>query len=346
MTAMFSTSDTSSIKPHLLLLVRNGIGLLPEFMSHHLRLFHHIHIIDHNSNYDLSVLSCDRVTVYRANIVTYFQEEFINVVLDKVLRDEVANWIFILDVDEFLPFFSRDVFTTFLSKQSRKKVIQFSWRNGIPLDHLTQDDSRGVGDSRNLVFYKNLSSTKKCAINVGRMGRNVYVPRSNHRVQYRRNFFGLLPSAFLRVEGHDTGKEIYHIVSSSLEDFTTKIRHFKSVRQTFVGVKGHGGSLILQYPDRYNVQDWLSFTANYRSGDPNRISRPPLSDFISFDLFSTLDTKEVAKTRATIVDHPITCQSTVTDAEQTVISSKKKFGIKKRLFGKFFISGTEIALKP
>jgi hypothetical protein len=335
-------SDTSSIKSHLLVLVRNGVGFLPEFLCHHLRLFDKIHVIDHNSDFDLGVLNSDRVTVYRANIATYFQEEFINVLLEKVLKEEVADWIFILDVDEFLPFFSRTEFNTFLESYSSRKVIELSWRNGLPLDHLTQDDKKGVGNSKELLFHKDLSSTKKCAVNVGRMGRNVYIPRSNHRVQHKRNFFGFMPKYFVRVRGHDTGREIYHIVSSSLEDFGSKIQRFKDVRQKFMGVKGHGGSLILEYPDTYSIEDWLSFTANYRSGDPKHISRPGLSDFVHVDLFSSLDHSEIAATRTKLLSHPVASRSDATDEEQSVIDEKKKYGIKKRLFSNFIIVGSEI----
>lgn len=335
---------TASPKPHLVLLVQNGVGLLPEFLCHHLRLFEKIHIIDHNSNYDLSAVKQDRVSVYRANIATYFQEEFTNVVVSKVLCDEALDWLFVLDVDEFLPFFSWSEFSDFLDAHSDRKVIQFSWRNGIPLDHLTHEEGRGVSDSESLMFYKDMSTTKKCAVNVRRMGRNFYIPRSNHRVQYRRNFFGLKPSQFLRVLGHDTGREVYHIVSSSLENFSSKIRHFKDVRQKLMGVKGHGGSLIMKYPDAYSIEDWLSFTANYRSGDPKEISRPELSDFRPVDLFHTLDSAKIGSMRAAILAHPVPSQTEITDAEKAVIDAKKKFGTKKRLFKKFSIHGTEIKI--
>ncbi|WP_412506179.1 hypothetical protein, partial [Roseovarius sp. SYSU LYC5161] len=304
-----------------------------------------IHVIDHNSKYDLSVVKQDRVSVYRANMATYFQEEFTNVVLDKVLRDEALDWLFILDVDEFLPFFSWPEFSIFLDAHSSHKVIQFSWRNGVPLDHVTHEDGRGVSDSKSLIFYKDMASTKKCAVNIRLMGRNFYIPRSNHRVQRRRNFFGLMPSSFLRVKGHDTGRELYHIISSSLEDFSLKIRHFKDVRQKFMGVKGHGGSLILQYPDAYSIEDWLSFTANYRSGDPKQISRAELSDFRPVDLFSTLDSVKIGMMRAAILAHPVPHQTETTNAEQGIVNAKKKYGIKKRLCKAFLISGTEIRIR-
>jgi hypothetical protein len=64
--------------------VQDGASILPEFIAHHERIFHKIHIIDHNSRYDLSVLRKPNIAVYRADMATYFQEEYVNTLLKKV----------------------------------------------------------------------------------------------------------------------------------------------------------------------------------------------------------------------------------------------------------------------
>ncbi len=338
--------EIKKIEPHLLLLVQNGIEILPEFLVHHVKLFHKIHIIDHNSRYDLSILRGPNVKVYRADMATYFQEEYINVLLEKVLSEENPDWIFTLDVDEFLPFFSEKEFQSFLRFHNKKGVIEFSWRNGLPIDRLSPSEDSGVSDSEEVIFFNTMSTTKKCAVNSMRLGNNFYIPRSNHRVQIRRGFFDFLGTRRSKVPAFDTGKEIYHLLSSSLDDFAMKIGNFKRIRSKFVGVEGHGGSLIFKYPDTYTIDDWMTFTASYRSGNPVDIPRVKRSDFFEVDLFASADRSNIQDVRRRIKYSLAHQKTEISDAEQRILDKKKKHGTRKRLFVDFEISKSEIRIKP
>jgi hypothetical protein len=195
------------------------------------------------------------------------------------------------------------------------------------------------------MFFNSMAQTKKCAVNSKLTGHNFYIPRSNHRVQARKGFFDFLGARPRKITAFDTGKEIFHLLSSSLDDFCEKVQAFKKIRREFIGVGGHGGSLIFKYPDTYKVEDWMMFTASYRSGNPQEIPRVDRSDFFKFDLFSDLDSSYIREIRQRILSTPAIKKTETSPAELRIIQDKKKYGVRKRLFEEFEVSEGKLRIK-
>lgn len=331
----------------LILLVKNGCSILPEFLCHHENLFDRIHLIDHNSSYDLSVLSSDITKVYRVDLKSYFQEEYVSVVVSQVKLDPSLQWLFILDVDEFLPFTSREDFGAFLSANKSHKVVSFHWRNGLPLDLMFDDPKIGVSDSRELLFYSQLSSSKKCAVNVALCGTNFYIPRSNHCVVtetspvWRRL---VRKNASRAIKDETVSEALYHILSTSHENFVQKIAQFKELRKVFDGVNGHGGSLIYKYPEEYDLDDWLRYTANYRVGRPEDHRMVTVKDFSRFFDFNHCDRSQISFCRDLMLSKPVAPVEAISSAEQNVISKKRQFGQSYRMYDAFKIEESRIIL--
>ena len=319
----------------LVLLVKDSINLLPEFIAHHSHLFDQIHIIDHNSSFDLAVVANSQIHVYRAQVHSYFQEEFTNTVIRHLLKTNLLDWLFVLDVDEFLPFKNRLVFNNFLETHKSDRIITFNWRNGAPCDFDTNEDNRGVSDSKELIFYKLKSSTVKCAVNVNKVGRNFYIPRSNHRVETWFNSYRYFWRRPATLKLQNTGLEIFHILSVSLEDFQSKINKFKSLRRIFDGVKGHGGSMIYKYPDHVDKLAWLTHTANYRVGDPNKHPKVSRDDFLQLFDFKHCDPDYIANLRRKLRDNPCEPLAGPSDQELKIVNLKKQFGQKTRMLAHF-----------
>lgn len=322
------------MRKHLVTMVQNSIEYLPEFLTYHRDIFDYIHVIDHNSKFDLSSLRSDKFLFYRVYIKSYLQEEVTNIVQRHIVDNYSVDWLYTLDVDEFLPFKQNSCFENFLNSVSNKKVISFNWRNGVPFDFKKNDNYHGISESNDLIFYKELSPTLKCAVNVKRCGKNFYTPRSNHRVETFSNSIRSLWRRPTAIQSHSTGLGIYHVLSSSLDDFGAKIRRFKQLRRTFDGVKGHGGSLIYKYPDEVNESDWLKYTANYRVGDPSKIRKASRDDF-AFGLdFEHLDKSLIRQMKKILLENRTSHLDTVSSSEENLLLMKKELGIRARLYSK------------
>ena len=115
---------------------------LPAFLAYHLRIVDHVFLIDHNSSKNYRYLSCDRVTVFRSTISTYRLDININALLNVINSENKFDWIFVLDIDEFLPFQNKKQIHKFLCKYRDAQCISFRWRNGILKDG--RSDSRIV----------------------------------------------------------------------------------------------------------------------------------------------------------------------------------------------------------
>ena len=69
----------------------------------------------------------------------------INALLNVINAENKFDWIFVLDIDEFLPFQNKRQIHQFLCKYRYAKCISFKWRNGIFKDGY--NDSRIESDS-------------------------------------------------------------------------------------------------------------------------------------------------------------------------------------------------------
>ena len=265
---------------------------LPAFLAYHLRIVDHVFLIDHNSSKDYRCLSCDKVTVFRSTISTYRLDININALLDVINSENKFDWIFVLDIDEFLPFQNKKQIHQFLFKYRHAECISFRWRNGILKDGRsdTKFESGSVID-----FQLSKSKVKKLGYNTGAIrnwsGKNFYVTHGNHSAiffAYGSRLLGKLLVKKKRVE-----EPLFHIPFLTFDRLSSKLGlkqyefKFKILEGTDRLSKKYGPEW---YNSRIDLDDIYWLVANYRTptGDFVDASR---KDFEPIQLFRNIDTE-------------------------------------------------------
>ena len=163
----------------------NSPNYLPAFLAYHLRIVDYVFLIDHNSSKDYRCLSCDGVTVYKSTISTFRLDININALLNGINSENKFDWIFVLDIDEFLPFQNKKQIHQFLCKYKYTQCISFRWRNGILKDG--RSDSRIESDSV-IDFQPSKSKVANLGYNTRAIrnwgGNKLYVIDGNHRATF------------------------------------------------------------------------------------------------------------------------------------------------------------------
>ena len=265
---------------------------LPAFLAYHLRIVDHVFLIDHNSSKDYRCLSCDRVTVYRSTISTYKLDININALLNIINSENKFDWIFVLDIDEFLPFQNKKQIHQFLCKYRYAQCISFRWRNGILKDG--HNDSRIESDSI-IDFQLNKSKVKKLGYNTGAIrnwsGKNLYVAHGNHSAifyAYGNRLLGKLLVKKIRVE-----EPLFHIPFLTFDRLSSKLDlhqyRFK------LKILNRADRLSKKYgPEWYNsridLDDIYWLVANYRMQTSDFVDAGRM-DFEPIQLFRNIETE-------------------------------------------------------
>jgi len=175
-------------------LVKNEMEILPDFAGHILAMFDQWICIDHNSTDGtleyLSALAQDNSNVCCVRYVTkgYFQAEVMTCVTRSHRWCRNADWVFMLDADEFLPFASKTEFTEALAKHKNNSVIRMQWMNLAPE---TYDD--GSVNGKNYYFPKNTASHSKVAFQPKLLPlRDFTIAQGNHDIEIGRRSAPLL----------------------------------------------------------------------------------------------------------------------------------------------------------
>ena len=265
---------------------------LPAFLAYHLRIVDHVFLIDHNSSKDYRSLTCDRVTVFRSTISTFRSDININALLNVINSKNKFDWIFVLDIDEFLPFQNKKQIHQFLCKYRYAQCISFRWRNGILKDG--RSDSRIESDSI-IDFQLSKSKVKKLGYNTGAIrnwsGKNLYVTHGNHSAKffaYGSRLLGKLLVKKIQVE-----EPLFHIpfltfdrLSSKLDlhqyEFKTKI-----LKSTDRLSKKYGPEW---YNSRIDLDDIYWLVANYRAQTSDFVDASR-KDFEPIQLFRNIETE-------------------------------------------------------
>ena len=90
-----------------------------------------IYLIDHRSTKDLGQISLDRVKVIVSSQRAQFQSEVTNALIRDFKLYEKFDWIFVLDIDEFLPYKCKTEFHLMLLRNQDQLGLKFQWRNGV-----------------------------------------------------------------------------------------------------------------------------------------------------------------------------------------------------------------------
>ena len=265
---------------------------LPAFLAYHLRIVDHVFLIDHNSSKDYRCLSCDRVTVFRSTISTYRMDININALLNVINSENKFDWIFVLDIDEFLPFQNKKQIHQFLFKYRNAQCISFRWRNGILKDGCS--DSRIESDSI-IEFQLSKSKTKKLGYNTGAIrnwsGKNLYVTHGNHSAifyAYGNRLLGKLLIRKIQVE-----EPLFHIPFLTFDRLSSKLDlhqyRFKTkiLNRANILSKKYGPEWYKSHIDLDDVY-WL--VANYRAQTSDFVDAGR-KDFEPIQLFRNIDTE-------------------------------------------------------
>ena len=265
---------------------------LPAFLAYHLRIVDHVFLIDHNSTKDYRCLSCDRVTVFRSAISTFRLDININALLNFINAENKYDWIFVLDIDEFLPFQNKNQIHQFLFKYRYTQCISFRWRNGILKDG--HCNSRIESDSI-IDFQLSNSKVKKLGYNTGAIrnwsGNNLYVTDGNHRAiffAYGNRLLGKLLIKKMEVE-----EPLFYIpfltfnrLSSKLDLHQLKFKQ-KILDRTDKLTKKYGPEW---FNSRIDLDDIYWLVANYRMQTSDFVDASR-EDFEPIQLFRNTETE-------------------------------------------------------
>jgi predicted O-methyltransferase YrrM len=183
----FERVAAGKARPRLaaLAMVRNEADIIRAFAGHLLALFDDIVIVDHMSDDGTRVFlealarRNRRVTVLRLEEPAYLQSVTMTYAVREIGGLREADWVFLLDADEFLPFENRAAFESALGAYVDCPVIAMHWKNLVP-ESYWQRDVRLTSETR-FIAPPELSPFRKVAFQPKRLslGRTV-VAQGNH----------------------------------------------------------------------------------------------------------------------------------------------------------------------
>jgi len=306
-------------------MVYNGYEYLAEFILYHLNLCDHIYLIDHNSERDLRGLNMERVTCVRSRHEAQFQSECTNLVIEHFEIKKKYDWLFVLDIDEFIPFKKKDDFLAFLQHHKNKPVIQFQWRNGVPFYDNETESPKSLIECDSIRFFHKDSPNCKTAVNIKKTKGRFLVPTGAHNIAI--DYTGTIKPSFL------CRKKIYisppnnvpllHIVAFNKDAFIKKIKVYVDQMKYREHVKGQGGWVVRDYPDELSHDEWLWYIANFRVQDPNLFYECKKEYFIEEPVFSHLKEADVNALREKILACTTIEKRSALEEEKAYLAHKK-----------------------
>ena len=231
---------------HILCMVKDGDKYLPDFIAHHLKLVDKIWFIDHSSSNSLDRFKSERIKVFQYPYKAQFQGEVVTLIARHIKNKYQKGWLFILDIDEFLPFFSKVIFKKFLISKNKKRVIGFNWVNAFCLKTNNSKNCKYISDNSNLIFTSNLNDNQKIACNLNRLSNRFAVMTGGHGISDYLFFFRK------RISPHFSGRHLFHIIATSEEDFYKKINRYIDQMKYRKKVVGIGGWTVKDYVNKEN----------------------------------------------------------------------------------------------
>lgn len=166
-------------------MVKNEIDIIDSFAAHVLALFDQVVIVDHGSSdgtREYLRALCEKhgeLAVYDLVEPGYIQSMTMNFMIQHSPELKDADWIFLLDADEFVPFDSRSALHAALARLRRVPVIEMHWRNVAPLRYWEAEVD--LGASPDVIWPARPSAHKKIAFQPARLpSRRVFVAQGNH----------------------------------------------------------------------------------------------------------------------------------------------------------------------
>lgn len=313
------------IKTAVVCMVYNGQEYLAEFISYYLNLCDHIYLIDHNSQKDLRALDIEGVTVVRSNHEAQFQSECTNRVVEHFKIKEKYDWLFVLDIDEFLPFSDRSIFHVFLEQHKGESAIQFQWRNGVPFYDGDKEPPPSLIDCNSIRFFHEHSPHCKTCVNIKKTKGRFVVPTGAHHISV--DYSGRIRLPIIhrknRFIAPISKRPLMHIVAYNRDAFVEKIKVYVEQMKYRDHVKGQGGGVVRDYPDEISNDEWLWYIANFRVSNPDQYYECEVEHFLEEPIFFHLTKEHVADVREKMFSCPDMEKRPALPVEQEYLCYKK-----------------------
>ena len=305
-------------------MVYNSYEYLSEFILFHSVLADHIFLIDHKSEKDLRNISMPNVSVVRSNHQAQFQSECTNKVIEHFEMADSFDWLFILDIDEFLPFFKRDEMEDFLNGNSSKAVLHFYWKNGVPF-HEKNKKPESLIDCNDIRFFNRDSINTTSCVNLAQAGDNFLIPTGAHFIDYKRVPWRFrIPKLTRRtsIQSYPANVPLYHIPAFEKEQFVKKIKNYVDQMKYRLHIKGQGGWVVRDYPSEFDDKQWPWYIANFRVTDPLKHYSAHLTDFERVSIFDAISKEQCLQLRAEIKKLPMVKIPVQSQEEKAYLSFK------------------------
>lgn len=320
------TEQAASLKTAAVCMVYNGCEYLSEFLHYYLNLCDHIFLIDHNSQRDLRQLKLDRVTVVRSNHEAQFQSECTNLVIEHFDLKADYDWLFVLDIDEFLPFKHQKHFHDFLHQHQHHSVLQFHWRNGVPFYDEASETPQSLIDCKSIRFFHHHGIQHKSFVNTKKTKGRFFVPTGAHHISR------IMPAWQSNIPFLKNRKNyipfivdipLFHIIAFNKNTFVKKIKNYVEQMKYREHITGQGGWMVRDYPDDFSGDEWLWYIANFRVSNPDDYYDVRPEYFLEDALFDHLDPDAVLALRTQIQSFQTTDKQAALAQEKQYLSFKK-----------------------
>jgi Glycosyl transferase family 2 len=287
----------NDLKIAIVVMAYNPYQFFSEFIIHNKNLVDHVYVIDHRSGKKLSSLDIQGVTFIESNQVAQFQSEVTNALIRDFKLHNKYDWIFVLDIDEFLPFNCKSDLYQFLHKFKNDKVLAFNWRNGVgvypTVDAKIQPEDSLI-DVSPLLISDHTNPNIKVAVNCTQLNYPFYFRTGAHEVIQPREILSKFSNKneYKSIKPAKQHHFLYHIVSYDRESFYKKIQNYVNQMEMRKHVKGQGGWMVSEYLTDFDDSTWLDIIQNFRVSNKalimNNVSE---SIFSRIDLFGHLSLK-------------------------------------------------------
>lgn len=258
----------SQMKICIICQVKNSFEYIPAWLANHSSLADHIYLIDHNSNKDLRKLSGDKLTVFRTDSKVFEPDININALIAHKQIQNIYDWVFIIDIDEFLPFSSRIDIKAFCIKNRLFAGVSLYWKNGIAKNKKQTAD---IMHDTAFEFQTENSLTRKFCYNTKRR-RHFWIGHGNHGARFP--LFGI-PFLNIRPLLKKGNESLFHIPFINMEILTQKFKDFppnrfrnKMFQHADHLIEKHGEKW---YQKKLNWNEILWLVANYREENKKKI---------------------------------------------------------------------------
>lgn len=287
-------------KVAIVVMAHNPYQYISEFLAHHNNLADSIYLIDHRSDKRLKEIKINNLIHIESNQVAQFQSEVTNAVIRDYRIYENFDWIFVLDIDEFLPFKSQVELHKFLKKYNNAQTVAFNWLNGVGVYPTTKfekfDDDRTLINVVPLFISKKKNPNIKVCVNCNNLKYPFYFRTGAHEVVKSLKFLSLFleKNYYKSIKNHVDLHFIYHIVSFDRESFYKKIKNYVYQMKLRRHIKGQGGWMVEGYLKNFDDNDWLEVIQNFRVSDQKKLARNVDKDmFVKMDIFNHLEINKI-----------------------------------------------------